>query len=72
MKREKQATKILNSLIKGEIITPFMAIDRWRCYRLAARIYDLRNEGHAIVTNRIRSAHGYVAGYRMVKTSPRR
>ena len=70
MNREKQADKILESLIDGATVTPSMAMNEWRCYRLAARIKDLRNEGHQIVTDRIPISHGYVAGYRMVKAAP--
>ena len=68
MEREKQGDLILAALNDGVTITPSMAMEKWRCYRLAARIKDLRNEGHVIITDRIPISHGFVAGYRLNRT----
>jgi hypothetical protein len=63
MDREKQGDLILAALNGGATVTPSMAMEKWSCYRLAARIKELRNEGYSITTNRIPISHGYVAGY---------
>jgi len=45
-----QTSSILKSLEKGQKITPLNALEKFGCFRLSARINDLRNEGHHIVT----------------------
>ena len=39
-----QNAAIKSALLKGEIITPIDALNRFGCLRLSARIWDLRNE----------------------------
>ena len=43
-----QAEKILSVLKSGRPMTPMIALRRFGCFRLAARIADLRREGHRI------------------------
>ena len=50
MKTRSQTIEILNVLSKGRTITPIDAFEKFGCLRLAARISDLRAEGHEIVT----------------------
>lgn len=45
-----QNTLILRALKKGKTITPLDALVWWNCFRLAARIRDLRQEGYPIQT----------------------
>lgn len=45
-----QRQAILADLSEGNSLTPQDALQKFRCFRLAARIYDLRNQGHHIVT----------------------
>ena len=40
-----QSDEILQYLRQGNRITPSYAINHFRCFRLAARIYDLRRDG---------------------------
>lgn len=40
---------ILDALQRGEEITPFDAVERWSCWRLGARVYELRRMGIPIV-----------------------
>jgi hypothetical protein len=42
---KSQAQLILEALQAGEAITPFDALNRSSCFRLGARIYDLRKQG---------------------------
>lgn len=46
MEKENQTTAIKAALLKGEVLTPIDALNRFGCFRLGARIWDLRhNEG---------------------------
>lgn len=47
-----QNAKILAYLESGRSITPIEALNMFDCFRLSARIKDLRNEGHLIKTIR--------------------
>jgi hypothetical protein len=51
MSQNKQIADYLN---KGKKLTPIDALNKFGCFRLAARIADLRNEGMHIVTNTIK------------------
>jgi hypothetical protein len=48
--KSAQADEILACLATGKTLTAQDAIRKFRCYRLAARIYDLRERGHDIAT----------------------
>lgn len=43
-----QCAQIRAHLLSGRSITPLEALDLYRCFRLGARIYDLRKEGMEI------------------------
>lgn len=43
-----QTESILAHLQSGESLTPLDALNLFGCFRLAARIKELRDEGHAI------------------------
>lgn len=45
-----QTTQIANYLQKGKTLTPIEALNKFGCFRLAARIADLRNDGMLIKT----------------------
>jgi len=44
-----QKDLILNWLQKGKTITPMEALEKFGCFRLAARIHNLRESGYNIV-----------------------
>jgi len=46
-----QNKQILHHLKSNGSITPIEALNEYGCFRLAARIKDLRDEGHNISTN---------------------
>lgn len=56
--------RILDHLGKKKSISGLEAIDLFGCYRLAARIHDLREAGHAIETNTITGTNRYGQPYR--------
>ncbi len=47
-------TQIANYLNKGKKLTPIDALNKFGCFRLAARIADLRNQGLNIETTIIK------------------
>lgn len=63
-----QSQQILADLKAGKHITPLAALERYGCFRLGARIYDLKQEGHQIDTRRVETPNGaLVASYSLVK-----
>tara|TARA_R100000406_G_scaffold86461_1_gene70496 strand:- start:70 stop:267 length:198 start_codon:yes stop_codon:yes gene_type:complete len=48
-----QNTQILNYLLSGKKLTPLTALNKFGCFRLSARILDLRKEGHNITTKNV-------------------
>jgi hypothetical protein len=57
---QTQNDMILVALKNGERITPLSALESFGCFRLSARIWDLRNEGHPIKTRHISTPQGKV------------
>jgi hypothetical protein len=63
-----QSEMILEALQRGEILTPLDALKRFGCFRLGARVYDLRCEGHLIDKRLIDVGNGkHVAAYSYAK-----
>ena len=63
---ETQCSAILEHLKKGLSITPLEALSLCGCFRLAARIHDLRDQGNDIFTDTITTQSGKkVAAYRL-------
>ncbi len=61
-----QCAAILEHLQDGNTITPIEALDRFGCFRLGARIYDLRQSGHSIDRTMVDVGTGkHVAQYRL-------
>ena len=72
MAMETQTTRILAHLKSGKTITPAEAQEKYGCYRLGARIYDLKQEGHQIHTDRVDSGQGTkFAQYSLVRKPAR-
>jgi hypothetical protein len=64
---ETQTELVRAALEAGERITALDALRRWGCFRLGARIFDLKKEGLAITKEMVRRGDAYVAEYRLVK-----
>jgi hypothetical protein len=60
-----QAQRILIYLKTGKSLTPLEALKKFGCFRLAARIADLRNQGHTIWTNYITKDNKTFAAYKL-------
>ena len=62
-----QKTEILDLLKRGPV-TPMDALSKLGCFRLAARVQDLRDDGYAIRTEMIETPSGkHVARYELVQ-----
>jgi hypothetical protein len=61
-----QTDQILKHLQGGGTLTPLEALDKFGCFRLGARIFDLKQEGHANEKEMVDVGAGKrVAQYRM-------
>ena len=60
-----QNNDILRHLKTGNSITPIDALNLFGCFRLAARIYELRTQGHLIDTVDVRSGNKIFAAYKL-------
>ena len=63
-----QNERILNYLKKGKGLTPITALNKFGCFRLAARIADLRKDGHTIFTDTITKNGKSFANYKYSST----
>ena len=57
-----QNMEILQALKDGKMITPLDALHDYGCFRLAARVYDLRKKGYDIRTA-VMTDHNYATYY---------
>ena len=63
MKPESQNALIKGWLLNGYSITPMEALNMFGCFRLSARIANLREEGLAVVTDMVTVNDKRVARY---------
>jgi hypothetical protein len=63
MKASTQKKEILAHLEKGKTITSLMAFKQFGCTRLAARVLDLRRDGHPVKSERISVNGKHVSKY---------
>ena len=61
-----QEAQILNYMKKGNSITPLEALNKFNCFRLGARIYDLKLKGHEIRSKIIERNGKRFSSYSMV------
>ena len=62
-----QTQRILIYLKTGKSLTPLEALNKFGCFRLAARINDLRSQGHTIWTNYVQKDKKFFAAYKLSK-----
>ena len=64
--KKTQNDQIMAALLAGQTITPLDALRDFGCFRLAARIDELRQQGHCITTEfQTRNGKKYAA-YRLI------
>jgi hypothetical protein len=57
-KYHSQKDSVLKHLKSGREITPLDALEQYGCFRLAAVIWNLRDEGHSIATKTVSNKYG--------------
>lgn len=62
---QSQQDLILAYLKGGNSLTPLDALNRFQCFRLGARIWDLRRAGHKIERQIIQVGDKHYASYSM-------
>lgn len=62
---DTQRDLILAYLLTGHTITPLEALDRFGCFRLGARVWELKQAGYRIATQMIAVGDKRVAQYRL-------
>lgn len=60
---ESQNQQILDYLKTGKVLTPIEALDMFQCFRLSARIYELKDSGWPIMCERKRVNSDKVVGH---------
>lgn len=60
-----QTNLIEQHLKSGQAITPIDALNLYGCFRLGARIFDLKEKGMDIVTDMVQSGRKRYAMYRL-------
>ena len=63
MTEQSQTSAIKEHLLRGNSITPIDALKLFGCFRLGARIHDMRSEGMNIKTEMITVDRKRVAKY---------
>ena len=66
-RKTTQNMAILAYLQKGKSINPMKALKKFGCFRLSARIHDLREMGYNIETRRITKRDKSFAEYKLIK-----
>ena len=61
-----QNTEIANHLKSGSSITPIEALQKYGCFRLGARIHDLRQSGMDIDSRMVEQNGKRFAEYRLI------
>ena len=63
---KSQTDLILEHLKQGHSITPLEALNMFGCFRLGARIWDLKDAGHNIITETEESEGKRYARYKLL------
>lgn len=62
-----QNDEILSYLKLGKTLTPIEALDKFKCFRLGARIHDLKRQGWPIISETVTANGKRFARYSMAK-----
>lgn len=58
MKNRNYKARLKARLLKGDTITPMIALKDWGCFRLSVYVNRLRNDGYKIKTEIVRTHDG--------------
>ena len=72
---KSQCDRILEFMKTGKEIEPLTALSKFGCFRLGARIFDLRGRGHVIQMTKVyyKTPEGqtkFYASYKLIKEAP--
>jgi len=67
MNTKSQAQEIYGYLSSGKSLTPLEALEKFGCFRLGARIYDLKQADHKIETVIVEKNGKRFASYKLEK-----
>jgi len=67
MNTRTQSARILDFMASGKPVNPMVALRRFGCFRLGARIYDLKQDGHEIKSERVTRRGKTFAEYRLAQ-----
>ena len=65
--KQNQTEQIFKHLQSGRSITPIQALNLYGCFRLSARIHNLRADGHRIDTIPVKKGGKTFASYKLNK-----
>lgn len=65
MNTRTQRDRIICYLATGKPLNPLMALRRFGCFRLGARIWELKRDGHDIHAERVTRGGKTFAQYRL-------
>lgn len=68
MDQRSQNEMVLSHLQSGKSLSPLEALERYGIFRLGARCFDLKKQGHPIVTEMVTKNGKRYAEYRLEKT----
>jgi hypothetical protein len=66
METQTQKEAILRHLQSGRTITPLEALNLYGCFRLGARIWELRDEGYKIKSENVKQGKKTFASYELI------
>lgn len=66
--KRSQTHRVLDYMRKNGSISQQEAISAFACYRLAAKIFELRHDGYIIKTEKVPFTNDYTSGYYAVYT----
>lgn len=64
---KSQTNLILGHLQKGKTLNPLQSLNLFGCFRLGARIYDLKKMGYNIVSTTIIKGKKHFSEYQLLK-----
>lgn len=62
---KSQTEEILKHLKTGRSLSPLEALEKFGCFRLGGRIYDLKKQGYNIITDTVEKNGKRFASYRL-------
>lgn len=62
-----QRLQIQRYLASGRTLTPLQALEKFHCFRLAARVAEIKAAGHPVSTEMVQLGNTRIARYRIAR-----